>query len=69
MRALDSFVIWEVVQMHNFKMGSQSVEVAKRSLAGFRFQCSISKAKDTLCGIASHQIQCMLVVAEVVLIS
>ena len=68
MRALDSFVIWEVVQMHNFKMGSQSVEVAKRSLAGFRFQCSISKAKDTLRGVASHRIRCTLVVAEVVLI-
>ena len=69
MRALDSFVVWKVVQVHKFEMGSQSVEVAKRSLAGFRFQCSISKAKDTLCEIASHRIRFMLVVAEVVLIS
>lgn len=54
--------------MHNFEMGLQSVDVSKRSLAGFRFQCSISKTKDTLCGIASHRIRCTLAVAEVMLI-
>ena len=35
MRAFDIYVIWEMIQMHNFKMGSQSIEVAKTSLAGF----------------------------------
>ena len=68
MRALDSFVVWKMVQMHKFEMGSQSVEVAKRSLAGLRFQCSIAKAKDALCRTASRRIRCTLAVAEVLLI-